>query len=158
MDGHQKSFDIDGGSNCGVCHTGNVNDPVMIGSSDGGGGLAPLGCLGCHGRDEPGIGVDGAGLRKKHGGTCVTACHGGDPATPINELQSPPYYIDPGTRTLIPSHPCNLPGQANAESVYGSWGLDNDGNGLYDVTEDASCLPLVAIHTTTWGQIKSLFE
>ena len=56
------------GSDCDTCHQSNSLSPVLIDSSAGGAGLAPISCLGCHGRAETDAGgsVTGAGLRQHH--------------------------------------------------------------------------------------------
>jgi hypothetical protein len=161
MDGHEAM--LAGASNCDVCHTGSFTSGVKIGSSDGAGGLAPLGCLGCHGRDE-GTGVTGAGLRQEHTnkGISCGVCHDDDnPATftTVGEGVLPPYYANPGSFTSIPNHSCNLPAQTNRETRYGSWGLDNDGDGNYDVEEETEdCAAVAPLEDSSWGRIKALFE
>jgi len=62
-----------------VCHEGTPGDeggPVFLESSNGGSGMAALGCVGCHGRDEDdgnatstGTSQRGAGLRQHHVGS-----------------------------------------------------------------------------------------
>lgn len=151
MSGHEDKFGI----GCDVCHLGKSRKVVYLASSDGAGGLAPLGCMGCHGCDQ-GSGNYGAGLRAKHGSTCTSSCHTDDPL-PAEEIVLPPYYASPG-RYEIPSSPCNLPDQLYPEAAFGSWGLDNDGDGLYDGEEDGDCAPVIATEPTTWGHIKALYN
>ncbi|MDH3217188.1 MAG: hypothetical protein OEN01_13040 [Candidatus Krumholzibacteria bacterium] len=152
---------------CAACHTTPGFSPVFLKSSDGGDGLAPLGCLGCHGRDES-SGVTGAGLRQHHWNNGVTGCggcHPGDsnPAvfTPASEVVLPPYYLNPGANhPNMPTHPCNLESLGYPEDVLsaaGTGGLDNNGDNLYDTT-DVDCAPLVPVEQTTWGYIKALYQ
>ena len=122
MDSH-ADFLVDG--DCAVCHNPGPRFPVEIGASDGGAGLEPLSCSGCHGRAEDGTPSPddgsagyGAGLRRHHWNANVdidldpdavgefivntrmcAACHfDADPAsgiTPVGEDVKPPYYADP---------------------------------------------------------------
>jgi hypothetical protein len=163
-DGHR--FDFLAGD-CATCHTAPSRSPVYLGSSDGGDGLAPLSCIGCHGRDEGGIkGVSGAGLRQHHWNNGVTTCIGchsdADPGnfTPGPEVVLPPYYANPGNNHPdMPTHPCNLASLGYPEDILGAagtGGLDNNGDGVYD-TDDESCIPLMPVESTTWGRVKSLY-
>jgi hypothetical protein len=132
-------------NSCPVCHTGSAFPllPVFLGSSDGDARLPPIGCMGCHGREEDRNPVDfsagrGAGLRQHHqrlGAANCAQCHADAiPAnfTPVGENVLPAYYAQPDTaRSFKPSSPCDVPG--GTEAYIGSSGLDNDG----DVDEDA---------------------
>ncbi|MDX2427329.1 MAG: hypothetical protein QNK22_01435 [Xanthomonadales bacterium] len=132
------------GFDCDACHQADTDDPVLLESSVGGNGLAPISCVGCHGRDQDmgqatltGIAQRGAGLRQHHTGfaTCG-GCHADQTGyTPVAENILPNYYANPGT-----GHP-NIPSSACSGENFGgsATGLDNDGNGVYD-TADASCL------------------
>jgi hypothetical protein len=88
-------------------------------------------------------------------------CHSDNNAatfTPVGEGALPPYYEDPGSFTGIPTHPCNLPAQTNPETRFGNWGLDNNGDGKYDVVEATiDCGSVVPVDDSTWGRIKALF-
>ena len=60
---------------CNTCHTTGGRKPVLLESSNGGNGLAPISCVGCHGRDADdgnatatGTSQRGAGLRQHHVG------------------------------------------------------------------------------------------
>ncbi|MHC4065896.1 MAG: hypothetical protein ACYSUI_15555, partial [Planctomycetota bacterium] len=138
-------------NDCITCHVSPGSFPVETDSSGGGAGFDPIGCMGCHGRDED-MGNDsismgrGAGLRQHHFNTGVTLCTGchtdADPLnyTPVGEDVPPPYYFTPD-----PNHPnkptdsCNPNGEedyaGNAE------GLDNDGDNAYDEAADGDCSP-----------------
>lgn len=65
-------------SDCNVCHEGDYGS-VSMDSSTGGSGMAPISCVGCHGRDED-AGNDsvsegrGAGLRQHHFTAGVESC------------------------------------------------------------------------------------
>ena len=164
--GHRDDF-LNG--DCETCHTSPSRAPVYIGSSDGGSGLAPLGCIGCHGRDE-GSGVTGAGLRQHHWNNGTTLCGNGgchpndsDPSvfTPVSEVVLPEYYLNPGNNhPNMPTHPCNLESLGYSEDILGAagtGGLDNNGDDLYDIN-DADCAPLVPVEPSTWSRIKALYE
>ncbi|UCH82625.1 MAG: T9SS type A sorting domain-containing protein [Candidatus Latescibacterota bacterium] len=144
MSGH-SDFLI-GSNDCGICHTSPGKSPVYLATSDGGDGLEPIGCLGCHGRNEGDAGVTGAGLRQHHYNNGVTSCLNchpdADPSafTPVGEDVLPPYYANPGTgHPNIPDSACN-PAPGYPEDVLGAvgTGLDNDGDNLYD-ENDADC-------------------
>ncbi|MGA9573630.1 MAG: PKD domain-containing protein [Lysobacterales bacterium] len=136
-------------SDCNTCHVSSGRSPAYLGISAGGSGLAPIACVGCHGREED-MGHDGlspgrgAGLRQHHtnaGETDCMGCHDdADPATytPVGEDVLPEYYANPGSNhPLIPVDPCNPNGSEGAFA--GSLlGLDNDGDGTYD-TADSDC-------------------
>ena len=127
------------GGDCNTCHsTGGRN--VTLNISSGGTELAPISCVGCHGRDEDngnatstGTSQRGAGLRQHHVGsaTCSgSGCHADQTGyTPVGENVLPNYYANPGTgHPAIPSEPCN-PSTAFVENFAGTTlGLDNDGD------------------------------
>ena len=134
---------------CDVCH-GSSTFPVLLASSNGGDGMAAIGCMGCHGREED-TGIDnpegsngyGAGLRQHHhnsGVTICTDCHDdADPAnySPVGEYVLPTYYANPGlNHPNMPTASCNEDGSENFAGA--SVGQDNDGNGLYD-DNDSGC-------------------
>jgi len=136
------------GNDCDTCHTGTggTRSPVFLESSNGGNGLAAISCVGCHGRDEDngnatatGTSQRGAGLRQHHVGfaTC-TGCHDDQSGyTPVGENILPNYYANPGTgHPAIPSHSCNHLGDEDFDGT--ALGLDNDGNGVYDMA-DTNC-------------------
>jgi hypothetical protein len=124
---------------CNACHPP-AFFPVALGSSAGGEGFEPLGCVGCHGRNEDAgndsmPGGRGAGLRQHHvnsGISCV--CHSdATPAnyTPVGENVPPPYYFLPDpAHPSKPDDPCNANGSESA--IAPPLGLDNDGDLLYD--------------------------
>lgn len=140
-----------GRSRCDTCHIDSGRYPVPLAESAGGGGvLDPIGCVGCHGRAED-AGNDsvsagyGAGLRQHHTNAGINeckSCHSdADPAnyTPVSENISPPYYFTPDdVFTNKPTDSCNLRGGENYAG--GRRGLDNDGDGKYDIL-DSDCRP-----------------
>src|SRR5512139_2267193 len=138
MSGHNAMVS----SACNTCHSGSSRTPVFIASSNGTTGFPPIGCVGCHGRsndstDPPG--GYGAGLRQHHfisGITVCADCHAdANPSayTPVAENIPPPYYFTPDTaHPNKPTDPCDANG---TESRFGLTGLDNDGNGPYDLTD-----------------------
>jgi hypothetical protein len=144
---HQSMVSFD----CATCHTGGRGGgSVLIRTSDGGTGLDPIGCVGCHGRAEddassPSNGGYGAGLRQHHNGAGAATCGGcHSDNTPsddeVDESFLPPYYADPAgsdsAHPNIPSDPCN-PGGVGEDYAGSTLGLDNDGNGVYDDSDDA---------------------
>ena len=145
------------GGDCSTCHASSGGFfPVTLDSSGGGDGLAPISCVGCHGRDQDGDNGDfsgglGAGLRQHHteaGISGCTNCHtDAVPAnyTPVAEGVLPNYYAFPGTdHPNIPSNPCNPADAAFEENFAGTTlGLDNDGDGIYDMADiDCDGLPV----------------
>jgi hypothetical protein len=133
------------GADCNLCHTsGDGNDP-FIGSSDGTNDNPGLGCTGCHAA---------FGLRAHHAVSSITCsgCHPNDPA-PLPENTVPVYYGTADVDAAIVD-PCNLSGLTNTDE---NWtigdlvGLDNDGDGLYDV-DDPDC----ATATATPGEMPNL--
>jgi hypothetical protein len=139
---------------CDTCHSAGPPFPVLIGSSDGGNGLDPISCSGCHGRAEDGTGSGsegfGAGLRQHHWRVGIqscgsTGCHvdDSDPSlyTPVEEDFLPPYYSDSDpNHPLIPADPCNLEADGYTEDYASTTlGLDNDGNDLYDEMDVIAC-------------------
>jgi hypothetical protein len=145
-------------NDCNTCHT--LNDgPVYIGSSNGGSGLSPISCVGCHGREED-MGNDslsagrGAGLRQHHaaaGQTSCQSCHSdANPSnyTPVGEDVLPEYFANSGiNHPRMPIDSCNPGGGEDFAGA--STGLDNDGDGIYD-SADSDCtevLPPFKINT-----------
>lgn len=136
-------------SKCAPCHGSEGMFPVRINESSSD-YLDPIACMGCHGRYEDANNVDfsagwGAGLRQHHTNAGVTSCANchddADPAnyTPVGENVLPPYYFTPDPVFLNkPTDPCSSFGE---EDYAGIWeGLDNDGDGVYDVL-DLDCTP-----------------
>ena len=150
-------------SDCDVCHTGQSFGNVLLESSNGGDGLAAIGCVGCHGRDEDagnttttGTSQRGAGLRQHHVGfaTC-SGCHDDQTGyTPVGEDILPNYYANPGNNhPAMPSNACNPSGEEDFAGT--SLGLDNDGDGVYD-TSDSDCG--VASTYTVGGSVSGLIS
>ncbi len=131
-----------GGSRCNVCHMSGGRYPVYLFMSEGGEGLEPISCTGCHGRP----GEDGAGLRQHHANSGVNVCktchEDADPAnyTPVGEDVLPSYYAAPNDIFVNkPTDPCNQRG--DEDYAGGPRGLDNDGDGRYDKS-DLDCQPV----------------
>jgi hypothetical protein len=137
-------------SGCDTCHQDRATVgryPVFLNSSATT-YFEPIGCMGCHGRNED-AGNDsisqglGAGLRQHHTNAGVTECktchEDADPAnyTPVGENVLPPFYFTPDDVFLNkPTTPCN---QHRQEDYAGRRpGLDNDGDGRYD-KRDRDC-------------------
>jgi hypothetical protein len=135
---------------CDACHSAGGRFPVLTDESLGGDGLAPIGCMGCHGRSEDNVAGNpsfphglGAGLRQHHtnaGVDACTDCHDdASPAnyTPVGEQVLPSYYANPGTgHDNMPTGSCNDDGSEHFAGA--TLGLDNDGNSVYD-TADPGC-------------------
>jgi hypothetical protein len=130
---------------CGACHAAGGRFPVSTFSSSS---AAPFNtsCLGCHGRVEGGAGLSGRGLRQHHQGAGVTdclACHADSDAAAfpvVAESVKPPLYITNASHPNLPKDPCNPPPLFPENFAGTTLGLDNDGNGLYDVA-DPACAP-----------------
>jgi hypothetical protein len=140
---------------CETCHSAD-DFPVFLNQSLGGDGLAPISCMGCHGRNEDNVAANpqfpnglGAGLRQHHFTAGVTRCldchDDADPAnyTAVGEDVFPEYYANPGAgHPNMPTDPCNADGSEDFAGI--SEGLDNDGDDDYDGL-DADCLTGVGI-------------
>jgi hypothetical protein len=92
-------------------------------------------------------------LRQHHfraGVTECAACHSdSDPAnyTPVFENIAPAnHFVPNAAHPTKPTDPCNANG---SESKFGSTGLDNDGNGLYDLADPACAVAATATPTPT---------
>jgi len=130
---------------CDACHGGNDRFPVLLAESDGGDGLEPISCAGCHGRNED-VGQNSgysAGLRQHHWRAGVTNCQNchpdANPAnyTPVGENVPPSYYFTPdANHPDKPTDPCNPNGEENYAGA--PQGLDNDGDDAYD-GDDSDC-------------------
>ncbi len=170
------------GGDCAACHINGDTFPVEIGASDGGSGLAPYGCVGCHGRAEDGTGTGtqgfGLAMQRRHetlsvgvdqnGLTCV-ACHTDAlTRTPVGEDVLPPYYANPGTgHPDMPTDPCNPPPALDENFAGAPEGIDNDGDAMADQADldcvastpgEASATPLlpmllVAGHNSVAGTL-----
>jgi hypothetical protein len=125
---------------CALCHHSTDGNNPFIGYSDGTANNIGRGCIGCH---EP------LGLRRHHSNSGVSecaTCHDND-GTPPPESQSPPYY---GTADTHAANSCNPTAQTNVNenwTINCCFGLDNDGDGLYDGAD-----PDCAMATATPGE------
>jgi len=160
-------------SDCDVCHLASGKFPTRLGESAGGTLLDPVGCAGCHGRAEDGIGSGAvgwsAGQRQHHDRAGISSCVGchadSDPTafTPVGEDVRPPYYVDGGGSAAYPllsQDPCSDPGNALSpeEDFDGaSRGLDNDGDLAFDML-DSDCAGVVESPGETAGQGLALME
>jgi hypothetical protein len=156
MDGHSAFM---GSGTCNVCHqppSGTPRGQVFIGLSAGISGYSPISCLGCHGRaadaspsscvsatpgtiDTANCGM-GTGLRLHHANAGVEECadcH--TDGAPVGENNLPPYYFAPDSaHPNKPVNACNTAVMPGNEDKYGLYGLDNDGDDVYD-QDDADC-------------------
>ena len=153
MAGHISFIDGDAQAQCNTCHLQIGQAPVLTNSS--GNPSRPLSCAGCHGRDEDITPNDGAfggatpgrtdGLRAHHmgsddylnweggipGGLTCAQCHSAD-TTPVGEDVQPFNFLASGGNVLA------LLDAACADAQFGTTGLDNDGDQVYDGA-DADC-------------------
>lgn len=142
---------VPGVQRCWTCHEVVGQRPVYTYKSYtlGSNGLDPISCVGCHGRyedsrDNTTHGM-GAGLRQHHWKSGITRC--GDchadanPAKfkPVGEHVLPPHYL--AQAPWFPNKPTDSCNYGGAED-YAGWlfGLDNDGDAKYDMT-DRDCMP-----------------
>ncbi len=117
---------------CNLCHKSGDGRNPYIGSSDGTANNPGLGCVGCHLAE---------GLRAKHSRSGVSSCaecHNDGPPAPENV--KPPYYGTVDTKADNPANGVALANTNENWSVGDFLGLDNDGNGLYDMA-DYACGP-----------------
>jgi hypothetical protein len=115
---------------CELCHSEPDRFPVEIGSSTGTANNVGVGCTGCHMAE---------GLRKHHRINNVTVCQGchANDAPPPPESTKPPYYGSADTNVRDPGNEA-LGSKTNENWSVGDFlGLDNDGNGLYDLADYA---------------------
>jgi hypothetical protein len=140
---HRASSEMN--TSCDMCHYAgdDLNPDLNFSDDDGFGGGPGYGCAGCHARDYGGeFGVIAAGLRAKHRAVSIScgdsSCHSNDP-DPLPENVPPPYYGSFETRAW---DPCNrlldLWGENFSIEQTTIRGLDNDGDGLYDL-DDPDC-------------------
>jgi len=139
------------GGDCDACHGPGGTFPVLISSSQGGDGLEPLSCMGCHGRSQDNTESNpdwphgyGAGLRQHHNTAGVLVCLGchqdADPAnfSSVGEGALPSYYANPGNNhPNMPTSSCNQDGSEDFAGI--AEGLDNDGDNVYD-GDDENCI------------------
>ncbi len=126
-------------TSCDLCHSEGDDRNPFTGFSNGTSNNPGVGCTGCHGRDYGGdIGNSGVGLRVHHfnnGVKFCLSCHFQDPQ-PLPESVAPTYYGTPDTNV---DDPCNAePLYMENWSIGDIFGLDNDGDNLYD-GDDPDC-------------------
>lgn len=133
-------------NDCLACHVASAPFPVFVDISEGGVGLPPVSCMGCHGREadkghdavSPGRGL---GLRQHHVQSGVAACgtcHTDSDSQvfpAVSEKLAPPYYFTPDA--AHPNKPINACTDAE-RFVSTTEGLDNDGDLLYE-SADPDC-------------------
>jgi hypothetical protein len=149
---HGTHVDVMLNGDCLTCHFASSNFPVVVDRSDGGVGLPPVSCMGCHGREEdkgndaisPGR---GAGLRQHHVGAGVAACgplcHSDGVAQSVavaGENVLPPFYFLPdAAHPAKPADACS----GSERFVSTMFGLDNDGDQRYE-RADPDCVVFAA--------------
>jgi hypothetical protein len=113
---------------CDLCHFGTNKKPVYTWKSNGTANNTGIGCSGCHAA---------AGLQThhvNHGVTVCLDCH--DPiGTPDPENVNPPYYGTADTKVRNAGNTLQVANTNENWSVGDFLGLDNDGNGLYDLAD-----------------------
>jgi hypothetical protein len=133
---HRNPTDMS--TSCLLCHFVIGDNPLMFGSA-GTVDTPGLGCAGCHAREYGGqIGLAGAGLRRHHLMNNVTVCgicHTDDPI-PLPESIDPPYYGSPDTAAFDACNTGPVFGENWSLDADNTRGLDNDGDQLYDGTDD----------------------
>ncbi len=127
-------------TDCALCHRDGDNWNPYLDWSNGTVDNPPVGCVGCHGRDYGAVaGHSGVGLRARHalvGIAGCAGCHAQDPI-PLPENVAPVYYGSPDTAA---DDPCNTAlDYLENWSVGDTRGLDNDGDGFYDQSDDDCC-------------------
>ena len=115
---------------CNLCHSGTSRKPVYTWKSNGTSSNTGLGCTGCH---------VGAGLRKHHATSGISACYDCHNSAEISDPENvkPPYYGTADTKVNNPGNPVQVANTNENWSVGDFLGLDNDGNGLYDLADYA---------------------
>ncbi|MCL4180325.1 MAG: cytochrome c family protein [Verrucomicrobia bacterium] len=124
---HRSSSYMD--AECNLCHQSGDDDDPYIGSSNGTANNPGMGCIGCHLAE---------GLRAKHaegGVASCGGCHSDGPPSPENV--KPPYYDTADTKVKNPANDVKAANTNENWSVGDFLGLDNDGNGLYDLADFA---------------------
>jgi hypothetical protein len=147
-------------TNCNLCHTNSGRDNPLIMWSEGDNNDG-LGCTGCHGRDYgekiaanyggfPTNGLakaSGYGLRKHHlnkGITDCLACHPDVNQSFIKlEYVNPPYYVR--SDVMLGGEPVYAADNEDSANDSNAFGLDNDGDLLYDAN-DPDCSLTVDTH------------
>jgi hypothetical protein len=126
---------------CTLCHTTYGDNPSTF-SSAGTATTPGYGCAGCHGRDYGGdVGVRGIGLRVRHfnaGIEVCSYCHELWDVEPLPENVPPPYHGSYDTRAWDSCNQAPWYGENFSLETDTHFGLDNDGDGLYD-TDDPDC-------------------
>jgi hypothetical protein len=139
-DMHRNSANM--GTACDLCHIGSSRLPVYTWKSTGTANNQGVGCVGCH---------MAAGLRNHHlknGVSDCLDCHDAETAPP--ETVKPPYYGTPDTKANNPGNTVLVANTNENWSVGDFLGLDNDGNGLYDLA-DYAIGPLELVNVTREG-------
>ena len=118
-------------NNCGLCHIVNGDDPLTFSSGDPDG----LGCSGCHAEFGLRLHHTAAGAPADASGLFCTDCHPGDPL-PLGEDVPPVYYERMDVNVF---DPCEVdPALGGEDYSADNFGLDNDGDLLYEL-DDSDC-------------------
>ena len=138
------SLHVDYVDDCQDCHQASTSDPILTNNSAN---HAEHSCNGCH---------QVAGLATVHGEvSCgTTPCHGAIIGTAEGEDVLPYFYVA-GRSSVV--NPCRLdPDNGGEDWDLDGFGLDNDGDGLYDA-DDPDCAGIVDTQEATWSVMKALF-
>ncbi|MEW5757822.1 MAG: cytochrome c peroxidase [Pseudomonadota bacterium] len=142
MNGHVTRY----GLSCTDCHTTIGAAPVSTNAS-----MSGITCSSCHGREQDkGTGIlqsGSAGLRQHHFNAGVTLC-GNCHVTDSNPSMFSPEGEDVASATFVAKgiDPCDE--SSYGTTMFGAWGLDNDGDGLRD-TNDPDCAAPTPTPTVT---------
>jgi hypothetical protein len=129
-------------NNCGLCHTVTGDDPLTFSSGDPEG----LGCSGCHAEFGLRLHHTAAGAPADAFGLFCTTCHPGDPL-PLGEDVPPVYYE---RMDVNPFDPCEVdPALGGEDYSADDFGLDNDGDLLYELDDPDCAAPTTTTTTTT---------
>ncbi|MEN8182497.1 MAG: hypothetical protein ABFS46_08175, partial [Myxococcota bacterium] len=127
---------------CLLCHTSVGDDPQTDSSGDDEG----LGCSGCH--VGPGLRLHhtNAGAPDDADGLFCVNCHPTDPP-PLGEDFLPPYYERVDVNI---TDPCEIDPEFGGEDYNADeFGLDNDGDLLYDIDDPDCVVPTTTTSTTS---------
>ena len=128
---------------CQDCHQSSLSSPLFTNSSAN---YTDYSCNGCHLLE---------GLVTLHvAASASCGCHSGVVGTSIGEHVLP-YFYQEGRSAIV--NPCRLNPLNGGEDWDGDgFGLDNDGDGLYDAA-DSDCDGRVTVTGQDWTTLKVLF-
>ena len=129
-------------NDCQDCHFESTTDELRTNESRN---HPDHSCNGCHLVE---------GLAAAHGESICGPCHTALIGTSEGE-DVLPYYYTGGRSSVV--NPCRLdPDNGGEDWDLDGFGLDNDGDGLYDA-DDPDCAGIVDTEESTWSVMKALF-